>query len=168
MIGVIRVSRNVIWSQPLFHTVVGLCSAGFSSRTALIWVVLIRKMSQILSAATLQLRFRSSWKSAISPGETWARYGEIWGDMILVNNCSLEAEPTFASRAGLQMRLREHLTEEVAPAQDRHDQTVGARHLQLPVADDVEFVGGGALLDYEVGGHVDLGADLARIRVRVG
>ena len=87
--------------------------------------------------------------------------------MILVNECSLEAEPTFASRAGLQMRLREHLTEEVAPAQDRNDQTVGARHLQLPVADDVEFVGGGALLDYEVGGHVDLGADLARIRVRV-
>ena len=119
-------SRHVIWSQPLFHTVVGLCSAGFSSRTALIWVVLIRKMSQILSAATLQLRFRSSWKSAISPGETWARYGEIWGGMILVKECSLEAEPTFASRAGLQMRLREHLTEEVAPSQDRHDQTVGA------------------------------------------
>ena len=35
------------------------------------------------------------------------------------------------------------LAEESALAEHCHDQTVGTRHLHLPVADDVELVGGG-------------------------
>ena len=65
------------------------------------------------------------------------------------------------------MRSRSDLTEEVAPAEHRHDQAIGARHLQLPVADDVELIGGGAFLDDQVCGHVDLRVDLARIGVTV-
>ena len=84
------------------------------------------------------------------------------------------------------------LAEESALAEHCHDQTVGTRHLHLPVADDVELVGGGtwdtapyciyyplnicnmyymrthilytgALADDEVGGHVDLSGDLTSV-----
>ena len=40
--------------------------------------------------------------------------------------------------------------------------------MHLPVADDVELVGGGALADDEVGGHVDLGSDGEREHLELG
>eukprot|EP00964_Phaeocystis_antarctica_P128324 scaffold92105_cov72-Phaeocystis_antarctica.AAC.2 len=69
----------------------------------------------------------------------------------------------------LQVLVEErHLAEEVALAEHRHHQAVGPRHLHLPVADDVELVGGGAHLDDEVGGHVDLGGDREREHLELG